>query len=434
MSFNGETLVSGMIKLRDASSIKDVTPLTAAMFPGPHCPLMGAAMAVRGIRDAVMLIVGMDECAYYTKHMTLHSEEFGGLNGRCVSVLLDSNDVTFGCAKKIEDGFAELMNVFNPKVVFIVTTCVVEIIGEDADSIARALSDTYKVDVLAVHTEHFKCENHLPGLVRTMEACFSLMGKTEKTGKVNLLGQRMGRFEATELSRILRKSGVQIGMQLPCGCTVGEICQAGGAALNIVMNDTALPLALRMEAELSVPYVRFDKFTAPDLILRAYTELFSRLNLPTPDEIIPLYEESRKVALEAKQSLSGVTYIYGNTPFMTYEFNRFMADLGMIPLVIQTSSIEEADRGDIACITALSDPYVTKSANIAPLQYVYDVLRPNLYLGHEYAMRLRQKGIALVRSDRAGSMLGFEVTTFIIDALTGAAREASAMRLEGGAA
>ena len=36
--------------------------------PGTHCPLMGAAMAVRGIQGAVMMIMGTDECAYYTKH------------------------------------------------------------------------------------------------------------------------------------------------------------------------------------------------------------------------------------------------------------------------------------------------------------------------------------------------------------------------------
>ena len=47
-------------------------PLTAAMFPGTHCPLMGAAMAVRGISDALMLIIGTDECTYYTKHFSVH--------------------------------------------------------------------------------------------------------------------------------------------------------------------------------------------------------------------------------------------------------------------------------------------------------------------------------------------------------------------------
>ena len=89
---------------------KDIHGLTYAQFPGTHCPLMGAAMAIRGIRGAYMMIVGTDECSYYTKHMTIHSEDWGGLTGRCVSVTIDQHDVTFGCAKKTEEAFAELLS------------------------------------------------------------------------------------------------------------------------------------------------------------------------------------------------------------------------------------------------------------------------------------------------------------------------------------
>ena len=92
--------------------------------------------------------------------------------------------------------------------------------------------------------------------------------------------------------------------------------------------------------------------------------------------------------------------------------------------------------GDVVCggfAMPIREGYVTKTANIAPLQYIYDVLHPMLYLGHEYAARLRAKGIALVRTDGAGNMLGYEVTTFVVRALCSAAKEARALR-EGGAA
>ena len=87
---DGNQLLAQMKRLSEAETVKDVRPLTAAMFPGTHCPLMGAAMAVRGISDAMMLIIGTDECTYYTKHFSVHAENFGGLNGRCVSVALDA--------------------------------------------------------------------------------------------------------------------------------------------------------------------------------------------------------------------------------------------------------------------------------------------------------------------------------------------------------
>ena len=76
------------------------------------------------------------------------------------------------------------------------------------------------------------------------------------------------------------------------------------------------------------------------------------------------------------------------------------------------------------------DPYVTKTANIAPLQYVYDVLRPNLYLGHEYATRLRKKGIEIVHGDIMSPMLGLEVTLAGVSELIRASDAARQLREE----
>lgn len=427
---DGNAILSRMRRLSSVESIKDVKPLTAAMFPGTHCPLMGAAMAVRGIRDALMVIVGTDECAYYTKHMTLHSDEFGGVDGRVVSVTLDGHDVTFGCVGKVEQAFSDIVHEYAPSAVFLVTTCVVEIIGDDFDALADALTRQYGIPVMAVHTEHFKCENHMPGIERTMTACFPLMEDRARTGGVNLLGQRMGNFGDTELSRVLKSAGVDVHLQLPCGCSVDDIRNAAAARVNIVVNDIALPLARRMEQRFNIPYVLFDKYADPGRILECYMHLFSALDMRCPDEVRALHARALAACEAGRRQLEGVSYIYGNTPLRCFEFNRFMAGLGMVPQVIQAASIQPEDREDIAAILACCDPYLTKTANIAPLQYVYDVLHPMLYLGHEYAARLRAKRIALARTDAAGSMLGFELTEFAVRALTTAAQEARQLRKE----
>lgn len=429
---DGKKLLAQMKKLRDVETIKDVKSLTAAMFPGTHCPLMGAAMAVRGIKDSMMIIIGTDECSYYTKHMTLHSEEYGGLEGRVVSVVLDSHDVTFGCVKKVEKAFRELMEDYKPSAVFLVTTCVVEIIGDDFDAVADALTKEYSVPVMAVHTEHFKCENHMPGIERTITACLPLMEKLPCDGSVNLLGQRMGNFDQTELSRVLKNAGVHIGVQLPCGCTVQDIRRAAAAKVNIVVHEIALPLARKMKVKFGIPYVFFDKFVDPERIAACYQYLFEALELPLPEEVCALRAKAKAAAENSREKLSGVTFIYGNTPFRCFEYSRFMTSLGMIPQILQTAAIQQEDREDIAAILALSDPYITKTANIAPLQYIYDELHPMLYLGHEYANRLRSKGIAIVRSDQANSMLGFECTVAAVNSLTLAADEMRQIR-KGGA-
>ena len=251
----GNEMLKKLGRLSEITSMKDVRQLTTAMFPGTHCPLMGAAMAIRGIQDAYMLLVGTDECAYYTKHMTLYSQDFGGVDGRCLSVVLDAQNVTFGCAAKVEEAFDELAREYHPKAVFLVTTCIPELIGDDMDAIADGLSQQYDIPVMAVHTEHFKCDNHLPGLERTITACLDMMEPQEVDGSVNLLGQRMGRFDTTELCHVLKHAGVEIGMQLPCGCSVDEIRRGPRAKVNIVVNDIAMPLAKKMQRRFGTPWV-----------------------------------------------------------------------------------------------------------------------------------------------------------------------------------
>ena len=147
---NGTEIISRLKHLGDVSCAKDIKQLTAALFPGAHCPLMGAMMAVGGIEDAVLLVLGTDECAYYTKKATIGGFSFEGIDNRCFSVVLDHHDVTFGCREKLQAAFKELMEDIAPKAVFLVTTCVLEVTGDDVDSMAEELETQYRIPVLPV--------------------------------------------------------------------------------------------------------------------------------------------------------------------------------------------------------------------------------------------------------------------------------------------
>ena len=343
---------------------------------------------------------------------------------------MDDHDVTFGSAEKVQEAFKEIIEEYRPQCVFLVTTCVIEIIGDDFDAISEGLSELYGIPVLPVHTEQFKCEDHLPGLERTITVCAEMMKSCDCDNSVNLLGQRMGDFATTELYAMLQKAGVKIGLQLPCGCSVDDIKNAAAAKVNIVVNDIALPLAQKMQEKFGIPYVYFNKFVIPEKIYEAYKNLFGYLELELPGELEGLYQNAREKIEKNKGELEGITYIYGNTPYAVFEMNCFLSSLGMVPQVIQTNRYTEADEPYAKEILQYTDPYVCKAANIAPLQYVYDVLSPYLYLGHEFGNRLRQKGIAIVHSDRASGMLGFEVTGYLLQQLVKSVREAKEYRKE----
>lgn len=53
-------------------------------------------------------------------------------------------------------------------------------------------------------------------------------------------------------------------------------------------------------------------------------------------------------------------------------------------------------------------------------------------MGHEFGDRLRRKGIALLHSDPAGKMLGFECSSFMLQAVAKAVADAKMFREEAG--
>ena len=431
VGMDGNELLGRLNRLSKVQTIKDIPQLTTALFPGTHCPLMGAAMIAGGIKDCLLVIVGTDECSYYTKSLTL-SDRYGGINGRCVSVVLDSHDVTFGSAESMHKAFKEIVAEYRPKCVMLVTTCVIEVIGDDYDAIAEELTKQYSIPVMAVHTEHFKCEDHFPGFERAITACQSIMQPQECDGSVNVLGQRFGDFADTELYALLTKSGVKIGVQLPSGCTSDDIRRAPAAKINIVVNDIALPLAQAMQEQYNIHYVYFNRFAAPEKILQAYQHLFAYLELPLPAEVNAKFDECKALEQETMPVVQGVPYIFGNTQYDCFELNNYLCRLGLVPQLIQSNKLRQEHFEDIKGILATTDPYVCKAANIAPLQYVYDVLHPWIYIGHEFGERLRRKGIAQMHSDPAGKMLGFECNTFLLKILQQTVADAKVFRKEAG--
>ena len=103
MGLNGEKMLQNLKRLSQVDKMKQVEPLSYALFPGYHCPLMGAMLTIRAIKDSVMLVLGPDECAYYTKMATSGNGSMSADGCQIVSVVLEQHDVTFGCQEKLEE-------------------------------------------------------------------------------------------------------------------------------------------------------------------------------------------------------------------------------------------------------------------------------------------------------------------------------------------
>lgn len=417
MGLDGEKVLHRLKKLSQVERMNQVVPLSYALFPGYHCPLMGAMLTIKEIEDAVLMVLGTDECSFYTKMATSGSGAMAAKGCQIVSVVLDQHDVTFGCQKKVEEAFEELSEEYNPKAVFLISTCVLEVIGDDVDSIAEGLMEQYDFPIMVVHAENFKTDDHLPGIEHTMEACVQMMKPQENQGTVNILGLRLGDFTKTEVYHILEEYDIRVGMMLPGKCMVEQIKQAPSAKVNLVVHPVALPLAKKMKKKFGIPYVDFQRFSCPDTIYDSYQELFRYLEISMPEKLSLLYEQAKLRTSQAAGELQGGTYFSGNTALCNYELHSFLSgSLGLKPVLLQISDLDEDSAVWRNRILEKGDPYVTRAANIGAMKYLYPLLKPDYNIGAGNASEMKQSGTAMVRMMQAYNTLGFEVNEMVVKA------------------
>lgn len=178
-----------------------------------RCPLSGAAKAITMIDGAMMLVIGTEECTYYTKA----SLEMKGLGDNCFSVVLNKNDITFGCTETVTDAVYELLSEYKPKSLFLITTCVVEIIGDDFTHLANEVSVKYNIPVKVIQTNHYSGKDGEYGMDLVLNASKEMgldINKFDSMSNTNRLGG--GRIKNSNLSQeelfqmLKKKSGGRI--------------------------------------------------------------------------------------------------------------------------------------------------------------------------------------------------------------------------------
>ena len=213
----------------------------------------GAVWTMQGIKGARMIFHAPPGC-YMMQHMYTLCNEW---HPDFYSTLLSYGNVMQGTEAQLER-ILEKVAAEKPGAMFVISSPVVEITGDDVVGVARKVGFDRTV-VIRPALGGSLAEGKEQALLALTELMDPAAVKKEKT--VNLIGPTYNTFnwraDVFELRRMLANIGVAVNAVVSADCTVEEIVRAPGAQLNICVYpyDCGEALARRMQERFAMPFL-----------------------------------------------------------------------------------------------------------------------------------------------------------------------------------
>ena len=190
------------------------------------CVYSGARVVLNPITDAVHLVHGPIGCASYTWDIRGSSTSGSKLYKSSFSTDMKETDVIFGGEKKLTAAIRELVAKYNPPAVFVYSTCIVGVIGDDLQAICKAATKELKIPVIPVRSEGFR-GNKNDGYKAACNTLSALIGTREYTPKkrftINLLGEYNVAGDLWPIKSYFEEMGIEIIASLTGDSKVEEV-------------------------------------------------------------------------------------------------------------------------------------------------------------------------------------------------------------------
>ncbi len=172
--------------------------------PCKMCMPMGGILAFKGVERSMVLLHGSQGCStYMRRHIAEHFNEPIDVG----SSSLNEKGTIYGGEKNLRQGLDNLIKVYNPSLIGVLTTCLAETIGEDIDRVASAYLQERgqeEFPIVTVSSPGYggsEFEGYWMTLTRIVT---KLAQKVEKHNKVNIIVPFISPADIRELKRILQ--------------------------------------------------------------------------------------------------------------------------------------------------------------------------------------------------------------------------------------
>jgi nitrogenase molybdenum-iron protein alpha chain len=252
-------------------------------------------------------------------------------NIRIVSTNLQESDTVFGATQKLRDAIAQAYRRYRPHAIFVTTSCVSGIIGEDVQGVLDDLADELPIPLVPAFCEGFKSKVWASGFDSAFHAVLHGLVKPpqKKTNKVNFVNFR-GSARA-EIIETFARLGVEPTFVLQHS-TVEQLQHLSEAAATVSICGTlGSYLGNGLQQHYGVPYLKTEQphgISGYENWLRALGEALGR-----PREVEAYLREARAQVApeleELRRALAGKTAVVGMGPSFSHNYVRVLRELGV---------------------------------------------------------------------------------------------------------
>jgi nitrogenase molybdenum-cofactor synthesis protein NifE len=326
---------------------------------GESCAFDGAAIVLMPIADAAHVVHGPIVCAGNAwEGRGVHST-VGDFHRRGFTTDVSEIDIVYGAEDKLATTVREVVAAENPKAVFVYSTCVTGLTGEDIDTVCRDLSSELWLPVIPVHAPGFVGPKNLGNRIAGETLLEHVIGTAEPVAMtpldITLIGEYNVAGDLDLVEPLLRECGIRILSHVTGNARFEEIRYAHRAKLAVVVCSRALiNVAAGLQKKWGVPSVEVSFFGATETA-RSLRLIASALEAALPEAagvvarveaVIASHEVLLAEALEPYAILRGQRSVLYSGGVKSWSMASALGDLGVEVLAVGTkkSSVEDEEK------------------------------------------------------------------------------------------
>jgi nitrogenase molybdenum-cofactor synthesis protein NifE len=324
---------------------------------GESCAFDGAMIVLQPIADTAHIVHGPIACCgnSWEGRGTLTAK--GDLHVMGFTTDMGEIDIVYGSEEKLLHAIHRTFEAVNPKAIFVYSTCVSGLIGEDIEAVCRRAETELNIRVIPVNAPGFVGPKNLGNRIAGEVLLEHVIGTGEPPVTthydINLIGEYNIAGDLWFVEPLLAKAGFRVLSKITGDSTFEEITWAHRAKLNVMVCSRALiNVAQEMKRKYGIPFVEVSFFGSTGIAkaLRSIADELMRLepksqqseadagfDLRTTVELLIKTEEKRlKEQLAPYKHLRGKKAVLYSGGVKSWSFISALLDLGIEPVAIGT--------------------------------------------------------------------------------------------------